>query len=746
LLAAALCGWLAAGEEARAGDDSFILTASERDFSRYTPTYLANGFWSVRSSLLGTAASLAEMVGLMDYQPEDVSRPAAIPSWNEVDYFDGAEWLNAGTVGVSTHTHYRQTLDMHDGVLRTRYRWRDGVHMTDICVTSFVSQSMPHLGVVSLELEAHFSGPVRMRFTLRSAPEPQRMPLARMSAAQFSAAAAALNQEGLISGGDRNAIWYPGHVVVSGSGGDAAAGTVWMEGRAVLGRTVAMAAAVALPANLDIVHRTVQHGAEVVSLDLEVRVRRNHRYRFTKFVFASSEGWGGAASEDAAAAARARSSGLAPLLAAHINAWHELWRSDIVVGGSPALQRAIHSDLFYILENSTSDTSWPMAACGFSPNYFGHVFWDNDFWLFPTLLLLHPERARSLISFRQRTLPQALARAKAHGYAGAMYPWEADPWSGEDVTPAFAIINAEREIHVNGAVALAQWRYYLATQDLSWLRERGFPVIEAVADFWVSRVTFDAGKHRFELLHVTSPEEDYTDVNNEIYTNVIAHESLQAASEAARVLGVQPNARWGEVADALYLPTRGEDGRYVEFDRTTPHDKKASWMGTSIPLLSIPSLHFTADEETLRGLFRHSLTAIGQVRDKANQMILLMLAIQAADIGESTYFSEFIGGSGANDFFLKPPFNVRSETPQNNSNYLLATSGGFIQALLYGATGLRIDPAGLVPQFAATLPRELTYLEVVNIVVRGRVFDVRVSRLPSGQIVRQITAKAAPHP
>jgi trehalose/maltose hydrolase-like predicted phosphorylase len=98
-----------------------------------------------------------------------------------------------------------------------------------------------------------------------------------------------------------------------------------------------------------------------------------------------------------------------------------------VVGGNPDLQRTVHSDLFYILENSTLNTNWPVAACGFSANYFGHAFWDNDLWVFPTLLLLHPERAKPLVGFRQRTLPQALARAKAHGYAGAMYPWEADP-------------------------------------------------------------------------------------------------------------------------------------------------------------------------------------------------------------------------------------------------------------------------------------------------------------------------------
>src|SRR3984885_9899490 len=68
-----------------------------------------------------------------------------------------------------------------------------------------------------------------------------------------------------------------------------------------------------------------------------------------------------------------------------------------------------------------------MGACGLTPGYTGHAFWDSDTWIFPALLLLHPERAKSLAVFRAHTLPAAQARAKERGLKGAMYPWEADP-------------------------------------------------------------------------------------------------------------------------------------------------------------------------------------------------------------------------------------------------------------------------------------------------------------------------------
>ena len=114
----------------------FQLSATEQNFALYFPAYLANGFFSAQSSLRGTDATLAQMVGLMDYTPGDVSRPAAIPSWTEIDYFDGAAWLNQTAVTPAVLQHYRQTLDMRDGVLTTRYVWRNGGHFSRIAVTT----------------------------------------------------------------------------------------------------------------------------------------------------------------------------------------------------------------------------------------------------------------------------------------------------------------------------------------------------------------------------------------------------------------------------------------------------------------------------------------------------------------------------------------------------------------------------------------------------------------------------------
>ena len=161
-------------------------------------------------------------------------------------------------------------------------------------------------------------------------------------------------------------------------------------------------------------------------------------------------------------------------------------------GRDAQAQTVVHSDLYYLLATSTADTRWPMGACGLTPGYTGHAFWDSDTWIFPALLLLHPERAKSLAMFRAYTLPAAQARAQARGFNGAMYPWEADPENGSEQIPFFAHVLSEREIHVNADVAIAQWQYWLATHDREWLKHNGWPVIRNVADFWASRASWSS--------------------------------------------------------------------------------------------------------------------------------------------------------------------------------------------------------------------------------------------------------------
>ncbi|EQD64435.1 Kojibiose phosphorylase, partial [mine drainage metagenome] len=579
----------------------FDLVASQADLATYFPTYLANGYFSTMSSRRGTRATPAFMVALMDYTPGDVSRPALIPGWNGIDYSDGRAWLNRVSLTPSAFRDYRQVLDMHAGTLTTRYRWVSGGRSSDILVSTFVSEADPHLAATRLTLTPRFSGAVHLEFSLRLWPPPaHRFALARLTLAQMQAAVAASGQSLRAvapATADRAAIWYPGQTEIDASGGSARHRVLWVRGRARHGLAMAEAAAVrfGLPPDTPPPVTRLLKTPHRLALEIRLDVRKGATYTFEKFIAASRADWGAGARTDAVLAEAARRGGFAVLRDQHVAAWHRLWRSDIVISGDPAMQRALHADLFYLLENSTADTAWPMAACGFSPNYLGHVFWDNDSWDFPALLLLHPRRAKSLVMFRYRTLGAAMARAKAHGFRGAMYPWESDPQYGTNQTPRFAWRNALREIHVNADVAIAQWQYYLATGDKTWLRHYGWPVIHAVARFWDSRVTYDAARHRYEILHVVSPDEDYDNVDNDTFTNAVARKALRIAGQAAHVLGVTPDPRWATIAAGLYLPYSPQQDRYLDFGAGVAHDRK-TWMGSTLAWLAYPPLDLHMSE------------------------------------------------------------------------------------------------------------------------------------------------------
>ena len=54
----------------------------------------------------------------------------------------------------------------------------------------------------------------------------------------------------------------------------------------------------------------------------------------------------------------------------------------------------------------------------------GHVFWDQDTWMFPPVALLHAELGRLIVDTRLRTYDTAVLYAYMSGLEGARYPWE----------------------------------------------------------------------------------------------------------------------------------------------------------------------------------------------------------------------------------------------------------------------------------------------------------------------------------
>ena len=734
---------LVAAAAARAESDaSFRLSAALADLPAYFPAYLGNGYVSTLSAPRGTEATQAYLVALMDYTAGDMSRPAVIPGWTEIDFSSGPAapgqvWLNRAPLDERHFRDYRQTLDLHDATLTTSYRYLDRGRESAIEVSTLLSEAAPHLAATRLSVTPDYDGEIQLSFALVLwAQHAPRFPLAQMSGPEMEEAVAANGlslQPQPPATADRAALWYPGYTEVRTSEGDAPSLSLWLDGQASQGLAMAMAAAVELPAGATAQTVTLRRDRYRLALNVSMRVQRGHTYLFTKYVAMSRAGWGGDARDDLALARQARERGFDRLLNEHRAAWDALWQADIRIDGDTHAQQVVHSELYYLLTATTVDTAWPAGACAITTGYVNHAFWDNDAWVFPALLLLHPERARSLVAFRGRTLEAARQRAREHGFDGAMFPWESDPENGSEQTPHSAVVLADTEIHVNADVAIAQWQYYLATHDREWLRSHAWPVIREVARFWVSRATYDEHAHRYEIRHVTSVAESYNDIPNDTFTNIVAARALTIANSAARVLGERPDPLWERVAAQMYIPLAPGGEHHLAFDPTvTPHDTR-DFGGGPLSLLFLPSLDIVIASPLRRGDYDYAVRPSPLARVASGPMGITPRTAAAASIGNEAaaaawFATYFTGGT------LKPPFNVRTESASNNTGYFLTGSGGYLQSLLYGFSGLRIREAGLVEAYPPVLPAAWRSLTLQNLSFRGQRLDIRITRDAAGAV------------
>jgi protein-glucosylgalactosylhydroxylysine glucosidase len=730
---------LATGPARAIPDASFTLSASAADFGNYFPSYLANGYFSTMTAPRGTEGNLAYMVGFMDYAQDDISRPAAIPGWSEIDYSTGDSaaghfWMNQVPLSPALFQDYSQTLNMREATLTTRYRYVDHRRSTQIKVTTFVSQAATHVAATQISFTPDFDGTVQLSFAMNLwAPSQPRLPLGKLTGEEMQEAVAAHNMRLAAippATPDRAPIWYHGDTHVLAADGNTQELTLWLDGRAEQGSSMAEASALSLPAGIEATDITLYKSPYRLALNLSVKVQKDKTYTFTKFIAASREGWGADAQADLKLAMEARHAGFDALLDQHRAAWADLWRSDIAIDGDVRAQTAVHSDLYYLLATSTADTHWPMGACGLTPGYTGHAFWDSDSWIFPALLLLYPERAKSLVMFRSYTLPAAQARAQARGLEGAKYPWEADAENGSEQTPHFAYVLGEREIHVNADIAIAQWQYWLATQDRAWLKKYGWPVMRNVADFWASRASWNADQGRYEILHVTSVAESYNDVPNDTFTNVSAQKALNIAATAAALAGERADPHWAEVAAKLYIPFSQAEQRHLDFDPSVPREPLE---GSTVGMLMYPSLDMPMTAQIRRNDFDHTMISVREGHREPHGMSMAPASIAAAVVGDAPLAVAWLESNFTSNL-IRPPFNVRTETATNNTGYFITASGGFLQNLLYGFSGLRIEQKGLVGAYAPLLPPQWKSMTLKNIAFRGKRYDITIDRDAGGRV------------
>jgi trehalose/maltose hydrolase-like predicted phosphorylase len=332
--------------------------------------------------------------------------------------------------------------------------------------------------------------------------------------------------------------------------------------------------------------------------------------------------------------------------------------------------------------------------------------------------------------FRDRTLPAAQQRARKAGFEGAKYPWEADPEDGTEQVLYAAHRLSVGEIHVNADITIAQWQYWLATHDLEWLRKDGWPVIRNLAEFWTSRATWNKAKRRYEIRDVVSVMEPYAHVDNDTFTNAAAAKALRIATEAAKRVGAEADPRWAEIAAKLYVPFSDAEQRHFALD---PGVRLHNPGDSDLTFLAFPSLDLQMDRAVRRNDYRNDAAPLlKKAGQELTSMGLAPLTIAAATVGDPADTARWLADNISGDM-LKAPFNVRTETPNNNTGYFLTGSAGFVQSLVYGLTGLRIEDAGLVQSYPPVLPSGWKSLTLTNVTFRGKHDDITIDRDADGK-------------
>ena len=400
------------------------------------------------------------------------------------------------------------------------------------------------------------------------------------------------------------------------------------------------------------------------------------------------------------------------LISFHTKAWEELWKSDIIIEGDPQSQQDVHSMLYHLYSFSREGTALSPSPMGLSGlGYNGHVFWDTELWMYPSILILHPEIAKSLVEYRYQRLDAAKRNAFSKGYKGAMYPWESAE-TGVEETPVWAL-SGPFEHHITACVGIAAWNYYCVTQDKQWLKEKGYPILSATADFWASRVERNGPGH-YDIYNVVAADEWAENVNNNAFTNAAARSNLQYATEAAKILGITPDADWMNVANNIPI-LKLDNGVTKEHAAYNGEGIKQA----DVNLLSYPLKQITDVAQIKKDLEYYETRVPNEGTPAMTQAVFTTLYARLGNTEKAYHwFKESYVPN------LNPPFRVIAETKGGTNPYFATGAGGIIQSLLMGFGGLDITPTGIA-QLKTSLPKQWKSLTLTGVGTQKKTFTVK---------------------
>jgi trehalose/maltose hydrolase-like predicted phosphorylase len=728
---------LASGSPCPGGRDGAGWTLSTSTFDEhYTRhAYVGNGYLSQRVPATGMGyVSTGEKTGWPLYTPRydgafvaglygsdpniegGKTIDSAVPTWSTLGLTAGSDTYSPATP-VGEISNYSQSLYLGCGLLRTSLTWTTaGGRATDLIYDVIADRADPRVGVVHLTMVPHWNGPATV--------------------------------SDVIDGAGARRLVQTGGGAVSGSPASMDVNFA----TETIGTAGTVASTVDLGSGVKPTKRTVSAAQNLTATDaVTFPVKSGTSYEVTKFVGVDTALTSGTPEASAVSASQnAAAAGWAAVFAAHAAAWSDLWQSDITVANRPDLQDWIHAGLYNLWSSIRAGSDNSISPVGLSSdNYAGLIFWDAETWMYPSLLIMHPDLANSIIAYRQKTLPGALHNTseaaaldpgEPYNYQGTFYPWQG-AGTGDllqechSVSPPHCIT----QIHLQGDIALAVWQYYLATGDTAWLRAH-WPILQGIAQFWAGRVTAN-GDGTYSIHNVAGPDEYSNGVTDGVYTNAGAATALRNATKAAQILGVSAPALWTTIADHLRMPFDSTNQVFLQY---------AGYSGSLIKQADTVLLIYPMEWPMSQQVAANTLDYYAARTDPDGPaMSDAIHAVDSAQIGEpgcatNTYLDRSI------EPFIRDPFaqfaeargdKAGSQDPLAGSPAydFLTGAGGFTQVFTYGLTGFRWRPdrVYLDPMLPPQLSGGVT---LTGLHWQGRTFDVHIGASTSKVTLRSGSA------
>ncbi|XP_067687126.1 protein-glucosylgalactosylhydroxylysine glucosidase-like [Haliotis asinina] len=424
------------------------------------------------------------------------------------------------------------------------------------------------------------------------------------------------------------------------------------------------------------------------------------------------------------------------LYTSHVEAWSKRWaRGHIEIDGDTYLSKRIYGSFYYLLSFLPAFDPYIKnnQFYGLSPgglanganwtDYQGHVFWDMETWMYPTMLMFHPELAKDMLSYRTYAMGPAYERAAEGGYEGLRFPWES-ALTGVEQTPDICVPCRENQLHITGDIGLAARQYVTVTRDVDWLqREKGFQMLRDMANFWVTRPTYDKERDTYSINGVMPPDEHAQSINNSAYTNVGAKLSVYFARYAAclageNATGVVPDS-WVDVIDRLFVPFNEEKQYHPEFEGFEDWTDERGVKQADTILLGYPQMWPMTSE-----VRRNDLVTYEKVTNPLGPaMTWGMFAIGWLELGDEHTAHELFHRSYSP--YVREPFKIWTEARSGIGAVNFITGmGGFLQALFFGYGGTRIFTEHM--EFDPRVPPGNKALKFIGTNYLGNSLDIEI--------------------